>query len=76
VRLGCLNHAVLTFEAIRRDGAPFVGWVANGIESGMPRFDANVVTLARLLGSEPLAVFPYAADGNALVWSAPVPSQK
>lgn len=76
VRLGCLNHATLTFEAIGRDGVPFAGWVANGIEPGLARFEDNVAALTRLLGCAPLALFPYAPAGNASVWSARIPSQK
>lgn len=76
VRLGCLNHAVLTVEAIRRDGAPFAGWIANGIEPDFQRFKENVSTLARLMGAEPLAVFPHTADGNVLAWAGRIPSRK
>lgn len=76
VRLGCLNHAVLTVEAIRRDGAPFGGWIANRIDPGMPHFEDNVTALARLLGAEPLAVFPHAAGGNVPAWSGRIPPQK
>ncbi len=76
VRLGCLNHAVLTLEAIRRDGVPFAGWIANRIDSDMSHFGENVATLSRLLGVAPLAVFPYVVAGNAFVWPGPIPVQK
>jgi dethiobiotin synthetase len=60
VRLGCLNHARLTFEAIRAAGrAPFAGWIANRIDAAAARACDNVATLARLLGSPPLAVIPW-----------------
>jgi dethiobiotin synthetase len=59
LRLGCLNHARLTLEAIERTGrCPFVGWVGNRIDPGFERLDANVATLARLLGGPPLAIVP------------------
>lgn len=59
LRLGCLNHARLTLEAIERTGrCPFVGWVGNGIDPGFERPDGNLATLARLLGGPPLAVLP------------------
>lgn len=49
VRLGCINHALLTVEAIERDGLPVVGWVANLLEPQMPRLEENIATLeARL----------------------------
>lgn len=76
VRLGCLNHVVLTVEAIRRDGVPFGGWIANRIDPGMSHFEDNVTALARLLGTEPLAIFPHAAGGNIPVWSGRISPQK
>lgn len=57
LRLGCLNHALLTREAIRAHGAKFAGWVANGIDPAMERVPENLATLVRHLG-EPLAVLP------------------
>ena len=42
MRLGCLNHALLTAEAIRSRGLPFAGWVANRIDSAMPFFEDNL----------------------------------
>ena len=64
VRLGCLNHAVLTAEAIRRSGLPLVGWVANHIDPQMPRVAENLAMLERLLGSAPLGVFPHDRSGE------------
>lgn len=56
MRLGCLNHAFLTMEAIRRDGLPIAGWIANGGQHDMPFYEENLATLnnmisAPLLGS-------------------------
>lgn len=49
MRLGCLNHALLTAEAICARGLTIAGWVANHIDALMERADANVATLnARL----------------------------
>jgi len=57
LRLGCLNHARLTLEAIAGSGrCPFVGWVGNRIDTAFERLDDNIATLERLLGSAPLAV--------------------
>jgi dethiobiotin synthetase len=59
LRLGCLNHARLSFEAIEAGGrAPFLGWIGNRIDTSFARLDENVATLARLLGRAPLAVLP------------------
>ncbi|MCW8886260.1 MAG: dethiobiotin synthase, partial [Motiliproteus sp.] len=35
MRLGCLNHALLTAEAIAADGLPLAGWVANAVDLEM-----------------------------------------
>ena len=64
VRLGCLNHAVLTAEAIGRSGLPLVGWVANHIDPQMLRVAENLAMLERLLGSAPLGVFPHDRSGE------------
>ncbi len=58
LRLGCLNHARLTFEAMRSDHARFAGWIGNRIDPEFARADENLATLERLLDSPPLAVIP------------------
>jgi dethiobiotin synthetase len=59
LRLGCLNHARLTLEAISASGrCPFIGWIGNRIDPGFARPEANLETLERLLGDPPLAVIP------------------
>ena len=45
MRLGCINHALLTAEAIQRDGLALAGWVANSVDASMERYDDNVATL-------------------------------
>ena len=62
LRLGCLNHATLSAEAIRGSGLPFAGWIGNRIDPAMSRWEDNVSTLGSLLGAPPLAVFPFGAD--------------
>jgi dethiobiotin synthetase len=62
MRLGCLNHALLTAEAIRGRGLPFAGWVANCIDPNMPCFEDNLDTLRRKLPAPLIAVMPYAPD--------------
>ena len=49
VRLGCLNHALLTAEAIRASGLRFAGWVANRIDPAFPEFDDYVESLTARL---------------------------
>ncbi|MCK0713997.1 dethiobiotin synthase [Chromohalobacter sarecensis] len=66
LKLGCLNHARLTAEAIRADGLPLAGWVGNLIEPGLS-FDAtadeacyrnNLATLERSLDAPCLGIVP------------------
>lgn len=59
VRLGCINHALLTAEAIRRDGLQLVGWVANCIDPGMPNKAENIQTLKQALGAPCLGEIPF-----------------
>ncbi|WP_237068548.1 dethiobiotin synthase [Microbulbifer guangxiensis] len=59
MQLGCINHAVLTAEAIRRDGLALAGWVANFVRDGMARPDENLATLRTLLPAPLLGVVPF-----------------
>jgi dethiobiotin synthetase len=54
-RLGCINHALLTAEAIRARGLSCIGWVANQIDPHMQRLDENLATLDELLDMPRLA---------------------
>jgi dethiobiotin synthetase len=58
MRLGCLNHALLTREAIRARGLPFGGWIANKLATEMPLCAANIDTLVSRFGMAPLGVVP------------------
>lgn len=58
VRLGCLNAAFLTAEAIRRDGLELAGWVANVRDPGMLALDENIASLAQGLKAPCLGVVP------------------
>ena len=62
MRLGCLNHALLTRAAIRASALPFAGWIANGLESPMAHSRENVETLAARFGGPPLAIVPPGTD--------------
>ena len=51
VRLGCMNHALLTAQAIRARGLKLAGWVANRIDPAMPVAEENVTALAERLAA-------------------------
>jgi len=61
MRLGCLNHALLTQEAILARGLDFAGWVANRIDPGMAAFEENLAALTTRLRAPRLAVIPHLA---------------
>lgn len=58
LRLGCLNHALLTRAAIRSQGLPFAGWIANRMATPMPLANDNIDTLTSRFGMSPLGVVP------------------
>ncbi|HEX6828151.1 MAG TPA: dethiobiotin synthase [Burkholderiales bacterium] len=58
MRLGCLNHALLTAEAISMRGLPFAGWVANRMDPAMDAFDDNLAALRARLPGRLLGVIP------------------
>jgi dethiobiotin synthetase len=59
MRLGCINHAVLTAEAIARDGLPLAGWVANRCLAEMACYEENLSTLKGLLRAPCLGEVPF-----------------
>lgn len=62
LRLGCLNHALLTAEAVRRDGLEIAGWVGNVIDAEMPRLEENIATLRKAFNEPCLGIVPRLTD--------------
>jgi dethiobiotin synthetase len=58
VRLGCINQAVLSAEAIVRDGLELAGWVANVVDPQTSRLEENLATLAERLPAPCLGRVP------------------
>ncbi len=56
MKLGCINHALLTAESIVRNGCRLAGWVANQVDPEMDRFDENVATLQGMFSTPCLGV--------------------
>lgn len=65
MRLGCINHALLTVEAIRRDGLQLSGWVANQPGPRMARHEENVETLRQMLPAPLLGDIPFLPHWDA-----------
>ncbi len=59
IRLGCINHALLTAEAIAADGLTLAGWVANSIDPSMARCQENIRAIADRLTAPCLGIVPY-----------------
>lgn len=59
LRLGCLNHAQLTLEAIQADGCTVTGWIASQVDPDMLEVDANIDTLQNLLHAPCLGIVPH-----------------
>ena len=59
LQLGCINHALLTAEAIARDGLTVLAWVANQIDPRMAEVDANIASLKAALPSVFLGYVPF-----------------
>ena len=59
MRLGCLNHALLSARAIGADGCRLVGWIGNLVDPQMDALDENLATLRELLPAPCLGVLPH-----------------
>lgn len=59
MRLGCINHALLTADAIKAAGLPLLGWVANVIDENIAHYAQIRDLLTEHLGQAPMAEFPY-----------------
>jgi dethiobiotin synthetase len=66
MRLGCINHALLTAEAIRADGLQLAGWVANQPAERMSCHDENLDTLRNLLPAPLLGEIPFLSPFSPL----------
>lgn len=66
IRLGCINHARLTYQAIKQSGENCVGWIAVCTNPDLLSRDENIQTIKAVLDTPLLGVLPYreAADFN------------
>ncbi|MGM0905472.1 MAG: dethiobiotin synthase [Pseudomonadota bacterium] len=63
LKLGCLNHALLSLKSIQQDDCRFDGWIAVQTESEpMPRQEENLTSLRELLCTQELAYIPYVPE--------------
>lgn len=68
LRLGCLNHALLSARAVAGDGCNLIGWIGNSVDPAMACLEENIATLRTRLPAPCLGVLPHASapDPRAL----------
>jgi dethiobiotin synthetase len=66
LRLGCINHALLSEQAILASGARLLGWVGAQVDPGMQRPNENIATLESVLARPCLGVLPHPDSLEAL----------
>lgn len=66
MKLGCLNHALLTYETICNDGLNVVGWIANQLQPDMPYYQENLQLLTAKIGAPKIAEIPYSRRINEI----------
>jgi len=64
MRLGCINHALLTVEAIQARGLTLAGWVANLVDPDMPVFAENLASLQQRIAAPCLSVVGWQQDAS------------
>lgn len=73
LRLGCINHALLTADAIRASGLQLAGWIASRVDPDMLEPEANMDYLRRHIGTPLLADIPWQARPDARTVSVTLP---
>lgn len=74
LRLGCLNHALLTVEAIAARGLRLGGWIANRIDPDMARPLANIEALRMRIAAPLLGTLPNTADAASVATQLVLPA--
>ncbi|UOO82448.1 dethiobiotin synthase [Uruburuella testudinis] len=65
IKLGCINHALLTAAAIRQAGLPLAGWVANCLSGQSHRLTDYLHTLQQRISAPLIGVMPYLPHAKA-----------
>ena len=65
MRLGCLNHALLSARAIAADGCRMVGWIANAVDPAMECVEDNIAMLRERLPAPCWGVLPFDPSADA-----------
>ncbi len=65
MRLGCINHALLTMSALEEHQIECAAWVANVLDDTMPALQENIETLRELIAAPLLGIVPHLAVADA-----------
>lgn len=65
MKLGCLNHALLTQEAVVADGLKIAGWVANQVDPNMANQQENLASLQQIMSAPFLGYIPHLTQPSA-----------
>lgn len=64
MRLGCINHARLTYQSIRDSGLRCVGWIANRVDPDMEAVEGNLSYLRQAIDVPFIGMLPFVGDGD------------
>lgn len=67
MRLGCINHALLTVEAIQARGLTLAGWIANQIDPNFTHFEENLNSLQKRIAAPCLSVLTWGGSLNLTI---------
>lgn len=70
LRLGCINHALLTARAVAADGAHLAGWIASTVDPDMDGLEDNVAMLRARMPASCWGVLPHRPDADARALAA------
>jgi len=65
LRLGCINHALLTAESIRQSGCNLVGWIANTLDEKMAEKEQTIDSIEKRIDAPLLGVVPHLSSLQA-----------
>jgi dethiobiotin synthetase len=75
MRLGCLNPAPLSRQAIAASSPRLAGWIANSIDPRMARFEENLQALRERVDAPLLGVMPYQASPDPTSFELQLPHE-
>jgi dethiobiotin synthetase len=64
IRVGCLNHALLTWEAIQKVNVAVTGWIANVVDPTTPAIDDHIATLQQWIDKPCLTIIPFGDNSD------------